>query len=338
MQMKKYIKLFTVLVFTAALICVSCTEPDDDTTKESMTGVLGYSLPAYVLKGSTATLSAQGVVLPSEYQIKWVISSVDSDTLAGQSIRVQFPDSLGDFTVTAVAQADGYYALSNSAVVTTIDTTEVTGSITGFALPKTYFVDPRDNTRYRTTEVGNLEWFAENLAWEGAGKACQNAEASQYIFGRFYTWEEATGGVSASGFGNGPQGACPEGWSVPTNEDWMDLAAAVAGEELPFGDVWQGVGSKLTVDAYFNGERLWPIDPDNRHEGAFNWNALPLGYSQFGNTYHKSISEYGMWWSSTEKNPSQAYYRYIFFEEASFPPSYIGKDDFAINVRCVRKR
>ena len=86
------------------------------------------------------------------------------------------------------------------------------GSLTGVPATEKSFTDPRDGKVYGTVELGNLEWFAQNLNWEGAGEGYGKTEAGAYVFGRLYTWNDATGGESASGLGNGVQGVCPEGW------------------------------------------------------------------------------------------------------------------------------
>ena len=68
------------------------------------------------------------------------------------------------------------------------------------------------------------------------------------MFGRLYTWNDATGGESASGLGNGVQGVCPEGWSIPTAEDWVDLAMAVnGGENVEFKEDSRQVYGKCKI-------------------------------------------------------------------------------------------
>jgi uncharacterized protein (TIGR02145 family) len=57
----------------------------------------------------------------------------------------------------------------------------------------------------------------------------QDIFLADYIIGN-----DATGKVSGSGLGGGPQGACPPGWTVPTNEDWEDLAKALKGSAVGF--------------------------------------------------------------------------------------------------------
>lgn len=315
--------LFAVSVLVL-LSVFSCKEDEEEeSTSESMSGAVEYDIPYYVLKGETVTMRASGITYPVEAKYKWYISGVYTDTLTSNVITVKFPDSLGVFTVSAVSYADGFYSNSTTQNVTTIDTC-FNASLTGIVRSGKSITDSRDGHVYAYVTVGSRDWFSQNLAWQGSGVPFKSSPATASIFGSFYTWEEAV------------SGACPEGWYVPGHEDWEDLAAAVGGKTLPFIDNWAGLGAKLSAEAMFNDERMWPYSPDNVHSNDVGWNALPLGITTFDGKLFAGDNSYGYWWSATEKNGSQAYYRYIYYDQGSFPMSYAGKSDIRINVRCVR--
>lgn len=336
--MEIFRKLFLLIAVVALLAGVSACaeEEEEEILKNYMYGVVDFDIPAYVPKGELVTMSADGIITPSKGVIyKWFISGVYNDTLALQKITVRFPDSLGVFSVTAYAMADDYYISSTTQTVTTIDTA-FNASLKGVTYSPNSIVDSRDGKRYSYVTVGNLDWFNQNLAYMKTGVPYKGSCDVWSIFGAFYSWNEATGGESGSGLGGGPQGACPEGWSVPTSDDWADLASAIAGKDVPFIDSWDGLGSKCSADAYLNEERLWPYSPDNIHENTVGWNALPFGNSTLDKDGFANYSAYGFWWSSAEKNPEQAYYRYIYQDLGNFPVSSTSKSDFRANVRCVR--
>ncbi|MDD2595221.1 MAG: FISUMP domain-containing protein [Bacteroidales bacterium] len=329
--------LMWLLAIVVVLALVSCKKSEEETTTlPYMSGYVEYSIPSYVMVNETYTMTASGIVKPVDPIYKWHIPSLFGDTLTTNTISITFPDSLASYTITAIASKSGYYNSSNARLITTVDTTRG-ASLTGLIYGNSSFTDVRDGQKYITTKVGNLEWFAQNLAWSGAGVAYKWSSATHSLFGRYYYWNEATGGVSASGLGAGPQGVCPKGWSIPTNEDWEDLGKALNGNKaVSFMDNWAGLGEKVTVDAYFNGERMWPYSPDNANKNMFGWNALPTGNTQFGNTLFKGMNEYAFWWSAAEKNDKQAYFRYIYYDQSSFPMNFTAKDDFGASVRCVR--
>lgn len=319
------------LVFALALLCglAACKEEEEDTTLPSMSGTVTFDIPSYVLKGETVTMSASGILYPSDVRYKWYISGVYTDTLAFPRVTVRFPDSIGVFTVSAFAYSSGFYNSSVSQSVTTIDTTWNT-SLTGLLRSSDFFVDPRDGRSYGYVNLGGIDWFAQNLAWQGAGIPFKASKATAPLFGSFYTWQEAMEG-----------NVCPEGWRIPTEEDWISLSAVLnGGQPLDFFSNWPGLGEKASADARMNDERMWSYTPDNLHTNDFGWNALPLGYTfadAGGNTF-SGVNSYGCWWSATDKNTDQAFYRYIYSESGDFPMSYTSKRDMRASVRCVRTR
>ena len=317
------------LVFALALLCglTACKEDEEDTTLPSMSGSVTFDIPSYVLKGETVTMSATGVLYPTDIQYRWYISGVYSDTLAFSRVTVRFPDSLGVFSVSAFAFASGFYSTSTTQTVTTIDTTWNT-SLTGLYRSRNSFVDPRDGHCYGYVTLSGIDWFTQNLAWQGTGVPFKASKATAPLFGSVYTWQEAVEG-----------NACPEGWRVPSQDDWISLSAVLnGGQPLDFYSSWPRLGERASADARMNEERMWSYTPDNLHTNDVGWNALPLGYTfaDTGGGTFTGVNTYGCWWSATEKNAEQAFYRYIYSESGDFPMSYTSKKDLRASVRCVR--
>lgn len=323
MDLKKLYRgagIFLMLLLSLA----SCKKAEEETfTPETMSGTVEFDIPFYVQMGETVTLSASGIIDPKNANYKWYVSGVYVDTLTSNVVSIRFPDSIGVFIVSANCYADGYYINSTSQQVTTIDTSW-NASITGLKASPQFIVDKRDGRAYRYITAGELDWFCQNLAWGGVPFKASPVTAA--YFGHFYTWDEAMDGD-----------VCPEGWSVPTNEDWESLAEVLSGGiAVPFVDNWFGLGEKASAAVCLNDERMWPYSPDNSHTNDIGWNAMPLGYTFAGSKKFEGINEYGCWWSATEKNDTQAYYRYIWYDLGDFPMAYTGKSDMRANVRCVR--
>ena len=320
-------------VLAACLFIVSCEEKADPSYTH-MVGDTDFELESFLPCSQLINLDASGVVYPDKFAIKWLIPEIYEDTLTGTHLTIRTPADPCYLSVTVITNASGYYELSTTRTAMIIDQEK---SLTGRTFKGGLITDPRDGHQYHTTYINGLEWFAENLKWAGAGTCYYDCDVLEDLFGRLYTWDEATGGQAGEGFGSGPQGACPEGWSIPTAEDWESLGQALnKGVAVPFLSNWSGLGQKLTVDAYLNDERMWPISPDNIKTNTFNWNALPTGYGSRLTDMYRDFRSYGMWWSSAQRSADRAYYRYIYFDADYCGVNFASVNDVAFSVRCVR--
>lgn len=334
--MKDSLRHILFAALAVMIIAASCKKEEETETKPSLNGDLSFDLPEYVLKGDRITLEADGIIYPEDIVYKWYSFGILSDSVTTKRLTVQIPDSIGTFSITAIAQSEGYYSTSHSVSFTTVDTAR-DASFKGIKYSGKSIVDDRDGRSYQYVTIGSLDWFAQNLAWDGAGVAFHNAPVTHPFFGRLYDWDEATGGVAASGLGGGPQGACPKGWSVPTNEDWADLAKAMSGGAITsFDGKWEGLGEKASAQVFLNDNKIWAYSPDNEHTNDFGWNGVPVGSTMRNHQMFNDYSKYGFWWSSTAKSDTQAYFRYIYQDLSSFPMSSSYRDGFGASVRCVR--
>ncbi|MBO4558214.1 MAG: hypothetical protein J5693_06370 [Bacteroidales bacterium] len=318
-------KTLTRILILAAL-CVSVASCiKDTTTYQYMKGKISFDIPDYIYAGDVVELTAGGITTPEDPTYGWVISTIQTDTLYAPKIVVKFPSTPASYTVKALAYHPDYIVESVRKDVVTVDTTHLTGSLKGVAYNRLEaFTDPRDGRGYRYATIGNLDWFAENLAWEGAGYVYASSSVLNHVFGRHYTWEETKDGI------------CPDGWRVPTNADWENLGSTVCGSAVSFDADWSDAATKLTPNATFNGNRFWPFSVNNTHKPDFDFFPLPCGYMQTNDGAFYGLETYGMWWSATEYNADQAYYRYIYWDSADFRPGYTSKSGIALNVRCVR--
>ncbi len=321
------IKKAILSIIAGVALCaasVSCIK--DNVTYNYMQGKITFGINDYIYAGDVMQLTAGGITTPENPTWGWVITKIQTDTLYAPSIVVKFPDEPAEYSVKALAYHPDYIVESARKTVITVDTTHMTGSLKGLPYDKQkVFTDMRDGRSYRWERIGDLDWFAENLAWEGSGYAYASSPVMNHVFGRHYTWSEATG-----------SDICPEGWRLPTNSDWENLGKALCGESVAFDTEWSGAAGRLTPDAYFNGERLWPFSTNNTHKAEINFNPLPCGYMQTSDCSFHGLATYGMWWSATPYNDTQGYYRYIYWDSADFKPGYTDKRTIGLNVRCVR--
>ena len=111
------------------------------------------------------------------------------------------------------------------------------------------YTDVRDGNTYGWVRIGDLEWMTENLKYQVGGLPYYECtydvfganypvavrsqlintdfEADYETYGNFYTWQEAVE-------------SCPEGWRLPTDEDWKNLEMALLlGGEAASTAAWE---------------------------------------------------------------------------------------------------
>ena len=192
----------------------------------------------------------------------------------------------------------------------------------------------QDGNVYKTVTIGTQTWMAENLRtttyndgtaipnvtdddeWGSSttGAYCNynnnTSEDTIATYGRLYNWYAVNTGKLA-----------PTGWHVPTDAEWKELTDYLGGEDV--------AGGKLKE----TGTTHWYIP----NEGATNetgFTALPGGYRYLDGSFY-FIGRYGYWWSATEYNTDNAWYRTMYYLPSNVGRYYPSKE-LGFSVRCVR--
>jgi uncharacterized protein (TIGR02145 family) len=93
------------------------------------------------------------------------------------------------------------------------------------------------------------------------------------------------------------KGICPQGWHIPSDEEWMVLEG-VADSEYGIGDpVWDNVSAR-GLDAAYNlkSSEGW-LEGGNGND-LYGFSAKPGGFRD-NNANFVSKGVYGVWWTST---------------------------------------
>jgi uncharacterized protein (TIGR02145 family) len=196
-----------------------------------------------------------------------------------------------------------------------------------------------DGNVYKTVQISTQVWMAENLKttkyndgtpiplvtdgnkWKELTTPAycwykNDAATYKNLYGALYNWYV----VDADKL-------CPQGWHVPTDEDWTKLTTYLGGEGI--------AGGKLKV----KGTEYW----EDQNTGATNesgFSALPGGKRHFNGNFEDSGSidifrSNGCWWSSTEVLSSTARYRRLYSRLSSIYSS-ISNKNFGYSVRCLK--
>ena len=176
--------------------------------------------------------------------------------------------------------------------------------------------DLRDGQTYKTVKIGEQVWMAENLNYADSVKTpslkgkswCYDGVAGYCEkYGRLYTWAAA-------------KTVCPEGWHLPSYDEWNTLFTAV--------------GGKSTAGAKLKSQTGWTAYDGITNEDSFGFSALPAGYrNSIGNYYGEG--NYAYFWSSTEYGSNYAYYMYLYYGSDYAYLDYYSKY-YGLSVRCVK--
>ena len=178
--------------------------------------------------------------------------------------------------------------------------------IVTFAQQKGSFTDSRDGKKYKTVEIGEQVWMAENLNYDVKSSKCYyNEPANCNKYGRLYNWVAA-------------KEACPKGWHLPSDEKWQMLVDYAGGSEV--------AGAKLKAK---NGWNVGGIGLD-----TYGFSALPGGVG-YGSGYG-NVDGYGNWWSATESDANLAWSRHMNYGGEYVRTNNINKSFNLFSVRCLR--
>lgn len=210
------------------------------------------------------------------------------------------------------------------------------------------FTDSRDTNTYSYRLIGTQVWMTENLAYLPSVHAPDlgsdsspryyvynyerdniiNAKITvEYIlYGVLYNWPAAMGGSTCSSANpSGVQGACPDGWHLPSDAEWTTLTDYLGGTSVAGGKM-KATG---TLDATTG---LWE-DPNTGATNTSGFTALPGGYRTSIGTFY-GIGSTGHWWSSTERD-TDAWYRSMAYNYSDVGRGGTGKG-YGFSVRCLR--
>jgi uncharacterized protein (TIGR02145 family) len=179
----------------------------------------------------------------------------------------------------------------------------------------------KDSDEYPWMEFGSQIWMTRNLSFDiSDGSFCYDDNSTNCdIYGRLYTWEAA-------------QHVCPEGWHLPSDEEWMVLEQSIglkekAAKKTGLRGKVEGNVLKDTIQG------LWSSQ-EKIHYNANGFNALPGGYSL---NEKKSVEkeESAIFWTSTEYYIESAYYRKLEASKGGIHRYYSNKSR-GCSVRCVK--
>lgn len=158
-------------------------------------------------------------------------------------------------------------------------------------------VTDADGNIYATKVIGNQRWMVQNLRYKGPrniGKVYGNPagielSSREHVYGRLYTFIEVANSTPET-FNvnnintNNLQGICPNGWRIPSLDDWSELRTSLGGANVGAKNmkansraIW-ATGELPTVNSFGavpGGEFYgWIFDNSSRAFGYFGQKAF----------------------------------------------------------------
>lgn len=184
------------------------------------------------------------------------------------------------------------------------------------------FTDERDGNVYKTVDIGNQTWMAENLRYKLSESWSDRDPQIGQIYDYWYQAIDTLEKVCAVGYicGLAPdafprQGICPQGWHLPTKDEFDTLVNFV----LENYDINKDLRSIMD----------WPY----HHYGSniLGFNAHPVYQRTFGDEKRNNVVTY---WSASEKNDDEAWALRISSDTTTIVPWY-KKASYSTSIRCL---
>jgi len=185
--------------------------------------------------------------------------------------------------------------------------------------------DTRDGQSYPVVKIGNQIWLAENFRYlpsiKDKGDLYEEFwTPNGYLekgYGRFYDWNTANN-------------IAPDGWRLPSSEDFKELRDFVKEDNNLARDNDSKVGSCLkSIDGWY--KPTHEIEPNN---DKYGFNAKSTGfYNVYNTTFNNSPCTFFL--SSTEESSNSCKNWGFDYDSDGFYSNYYGKQ-FGYSVRLIK--
>jgi uncharacterized protein (TIGR02145 family) len=204
----------------------------------------------------------------------------------------------------------------------------------------TSIVKDIDNNIYNTVKIGDQCWLKENLkvtknpTGEAITRHCYDNDPSICeTDGGLYDWDTAMNGSITEG----TQGICPNGWHIPKDSEWYILENGLAFDPCSStrSDIsCSPAGTKLKQRGFVGSSEDFNFSGISGFMGILagerNVNERKELYGLFS-----SRGQFANFWSSTEENKIDAWYRYFYLLDSTVG-RYTDNKAQGYSVRCIK--
>lgn len=273
-----------VFILIALSLQVSCTKdilPTIETLTPEIMDATHAVIVGNVIDGGSSFVSSRGFCWA--FTPGPTLNNAFSKNSSGQGEFMEkiniLPDSV--YYIRAYAINNSGTAYGNEVTLTTL------GSFTGS------FTDERDGNSYRWVKIGDQIWMSENLAYlpavyppeqggyqerfyyvqgyDGSDPSAAILTTNYQTYGALYNWKSM-------------QSACPSGWHLPSDSEWMDLEENLGMAESELEE--SGYRLSGSVGSQLKSSHSWYEEKNGQNSSGLN--VVPGGSrnsnGEFGST------------------------------------------------------
>lgn len=204
-----------------------------------------------------------------------------------------------------------------------------------------------DGNEYKTVLIGDQIWMAENIKvthypdgstipnvtedsdwWsldytDDAWCYYNNDSRVGDTYGALYNWAAATNNsIANTNSPNEVQGVCPDGWHLPSDEEWNTLTEYLGGKGV--------AGGKMKE---IGGSEFWKY-PNVGATNESSFTALGGGSRPSGSSFTRLRDE-ANFWTSTEVDSAEAWVRILYYDSPGIRRTNKPKNS-GFSVRCIK--
>jgi uncharacterized protein (TIGR02145 family) len=166
--------------------------------------------------------------------------------------------------------------------------------------------------------------------------------ANYTTYGVLYNWPAAMAdSASSTANPSGVQGVCPDGWHLPSNDEWREMLNYLSDNGHNYDGTTGDIGDKIAKSLASTSGWLSSSDtgavgntdyPTYLNKSGFT--ALPGGNRTSSGRF-TDIKNEGLWWSATENSAQSAYFRTITYKHSG-ALFQLSTKELGLSIRCVR--
>lgn len=212
------------------------------------------------------------------------------------------------------------------------------------APPETSTMMDVDGNVYVTVKIGDQWWMAENLkvtSYRNGDPITQAQTSGNWVNSANGAWCFYGNNVEAPGLlynysaVSDPRNIAPDGWRIPTDNDWKLLERHLGMSESESNKTgWRGSdeGEKLKIEE----NKGWVVYEDVWSTNESGFTALAGSCRLFDGVWgDPGLQHTGFWWTSTQHPDGKVWYRHLDYKNADvFRQRINGK--YGMSIRCVK--